>query len=480
MLAAAVIGGAVTAVPASAATGPQPGTPAYRARDEQNQRDAWGRTFGPGGQLSNPAYLAALLAQVGPRTLADWADQARRLNRPSVTLGMIFPPANIGNPLRDGWSGRRGREAPISYTNRYGALIKGTMYAPLPGARDPYTGAALTGPFPGVVITTGSVQGTERMYTWLAQDLAERGYVVMTYDVQGQGRSETLPHQGPVADLPFCDPTAAPLPGEEGGCPGVISQQGANFRYGTEDALSFFQSTPAAPWRNPGAGSAQVDAHNPFWESYDRSPDTRSVTPGRTSRIAVIGHSYGASAVSYLQTVDPRVQTVIALDKLGLRADTAWPVGRPVVPALALQADYGFLPQAFETAPDPYRERRTGFDTWTAAGVDSMVVVPRAATHLDYTDFPLVLPASRHGQALSSVYAQAWLAKYLKHDPSADATLAATSFRYLEPVGIGIWAPVTLKRDDLLSFYFCSAYRFRTATGAVEASPDLNGTGCAS
>jgi alpha-beta hydrolase superfamily lysophospholipase len=47
----------------------------------------------------------------------------------------------------------------------------------------------LEGPFPGVVITTGSVQGSERMYWWLAQDLAERGYVVLTYDVQGQGTS---------------------------------------------------------------------------------------------------------------------------------------------------------------------------------------------------------------------------------------------------------------------------------------------------
>ena len=55
------------------------------------------------------------------------------------------------------------------------------------------------------MITTGSVQGSERMYWWLAQDLAERGYVVLTYDVQGQGRSETFPHQGDVADLPYCD-----------------------------------------------------------------------------------------------------------------------------------------------------------------------------------------------------------------------------------------------------------------------------------
>ena len=46
------------------------------------------------------------------------------------------------------------------------------------------------------MITTGSVQGSERMYWWLAQDLAERGYVVLTYDVQGQGTQRDVPARG--------------------------------------------------------------------------------------------------------------------------------------------------------------------------------------------------------------------------------------------------------------------------------------------
>ena len=44
-----------------------------------------------------------------------------------------------------------------------------------------------------------------------------------------------------------------------------------------------------------------------------------------------------------------------------------------------------------------------------------MLVVPRSSTHLDYTDIPLVLPASRYGQDLTSVYVQRWLDRYLKH-----------------------------------------------------------------
>jgi hypothetical protein len=200
---------------------------------------------------------------------------------------------------------------PVSFTNRYGALLEGDVFSPLPGATDPYTGKTLTGPFPGVVITTGSVQGSERMYWWLAQDLAERGYVVLTYDVQGQGRSETLPHQNEqVNALPFCNPFAPPADEEQGGCPGVPFQQPSNFVYGTIDALDFFTATHDKPYKNPAGSDQPVNAFNPLWKLFDRSPDKRTVTPGRSTRIAIIGHSLGASAVSQVQGTDPRVETV--------------------------------------------------------------------------------------------------------------------------------------------------------------------------
>ena len=127
----------------------------------------------------------------------------------------------------------------------------------------------------------------------------------------------------------------------------------------------------------------------------------------------------------------------------------------------------------------PTRERVTGYDDWEAAGVDSMLVVPRSSTHLEYTDIPYVLPASRYGQALSSVYVQAWLDRYLKHTGD-DSRLVGTSLRYLEPRGKGVWAPVTLDRDSNLSFYYCSAYAFHS--GPASAGPlvhdgDVNGVG---
>ncbi|GAA1151150.1 alpha/beta hydrolase [Nocardioides aquiterrae] len=443
------------ATPAAAsAADPAPGDPAYTARDAQNVADAYGRITGPGGQLQNPAYLPALVEQTNARYVDQLLTQAASPDHPAITPGNLVPGWNVGNPLRAGWSGTRGLAKAVSFTNRYGALLRGHVYRPLPGATDPYTGDRLRPPYPGVVITEGSVQGSEQMYAWLAQDLAERGYVTMTYDVQGQGTSETLPH------------------GEC--CPGVPSQQLDNFTTGTEDALDFFTSRA-----------------NPFRRFFDRSPDPSPFTPGRTTRIAIVGHSLGAAAVSKVQGTDDRVAAVVALDKLagpgsGGALDGTGNV--PTVPALAVQSEYGFTvspwflsggsslaPQPSPDGPDPRRERATGYDAWRAAGVDSMLVVPRASTHLEYTDIPLVLPASRYGQDLTSVYVQRWLGHYLKHEPAGP--LLATSFRYLEPVGNGVWKPVRLERDDHLSFYYCSAYGFHAGDRLV-SSGDITRVGC--
>ena len=133
--------------------------------------------------------------------------------------------------------------------------------------------------------------------------------------------------------------------------------------------------------------------------------------------------------------------------------------------------------------PQPQRERASGFDGWRAKKVDSMMIVPRSSTHLEYTDIPLALPASRYGQDLTSVYVQRWLDRYLKHQgvaakPSGVDPLLATSFRYLEPVGGGVWSPVTLKRADALSFYYCSAYAFKDRNGkTLRSSGDITGVG---
>jgi dienelactone hydrolase len=472
------------------ASGPAPGTPEYVQRDNQNILDAYGRQTAPDGQL-NPGYVAEVPGGT-PDYLSQVGEQAANPTRPIVDPGQWLPGWNAGNANRFGWAGTRGLEIRVAFTNRYGALLHGDVYGPLPGARDPYTNAKLRPPFPAVVVTTGSIQGSEKMYRWVAEDLAERGYVVLTYDVQGQGTSETLPHQGPQADFPYCDPSAAPAEGEQSSCPGVPFQQTANFVYGTEDAIDFIESTPRRRYGNPDAGSAHVNGFNPLWRWVDRRPDTRTVTPGRTTRLAIIGHSLGATAVSFVQSVDRRVETVVALDKLGGGVQFGTRTARPAVPALGIQSEYGFnvepywmmgptsftpSPQDPTKGPDPQREEKTGFDAWRAAGVDAMMIVPRASTHLEYTDIDYALPASRYGEDVASYYVQAWLDKYLKHDPSADARLLATQLQYLEPQIGQVWRPVTLSLPERLSFYFCSGYAFHTAGGALVQNADLGSVG---
>lgn len=492
---AVAIGAAAAAIMAATASvglasAPAPGSPEYVQRDMQNMRDAYGRQTGE--QLS-PQYIQAL-GGTNPEYLQQVGEQAANPTRPILDPGQWFPGWNQGNPYRAGWAGTRGIRIRVAFTNRYGALLHGDVYAPLPGARDPYTHRRLKAPYPAVVITTGSIQGSEKMYEWLAEDLAERGYVALTYDVQGQGTSETLPHQGPQADFPYCSPTAKPVGQEQTGCPGVPFQQQANFVYGTVDAISFMESTPTHRYRDPAAGSAQVNRFNPLWRLLDRRPDRHSATKGRTNKLAIVGHSLGAFAVSYVQGIDKRVETVVALDKLtGPGSSFAGTNTAPaVVPGLGIQSEYGFnvepywmmggssispTPTSPSQAPDPQREEKTGFDGWRKARRDTMVIVPRASTHLEYTDINFALPASRYGQDVASHYTQAWLDKYLKHDPSADGRLLAPRFVYLEPAAADVWTPVTLTRADRLSFYFCSGYAFHTGRGRLVTNTDIGHVG---
>ena len=409
------------------------------------------------------------------------------------------------NPDRAHWNGTRGQDLAVTFTASDGAALRGDVFAPLPGARDPYTGALLQGPFPGAVIVTGSIQASRNEYAWLAEDLAERGYVVLTFDVQGQGQSETLPHENPDPNLPGCG-SLHTNPGQVTPCDGVPAEQDQDFVDSTESAISFFLSTPAAPYANAHAGTLAVNGYNPLWALFDHSPDTQTATPGRTTRLALIGHSTGAVIATYLQGVDPRIETVVALDKLTAtpsaiaddQAETGSLPGPvvPKVPALALQSEYGFAPQPYfvascssfepcvtgginlQAAPPANREEATGFDTWQAAHVDSMVIVPRASTHLIYTDAPPVLPATITGQEMASYYVQAWLAKYLKHDPAAGYALLSPVIRYVGPDQDGTWTMHTLDRDANLSFYFCSGYEFDLPGGRTFTNPDLVQDGC--
>jgi hypothetical protein len=300
----------------------------------------------------------------------------------------------------------------VHFLSRTGAKLQGHIW-----------GSEAPGPRPGVVITTGSIQASDQMYWWAARALAARGYVVMTFDVQGQGQSETAGHE----------------PGEIFPTPeGVPSQQAANFDNGTIDALRFFLSTPGKPYRPQGWSSAdaaqakaaaegeQVDWTNPGWGPLDRT------------RLGIAGHSLGASAVSKVQQCSDEGTKWQTLALCGgrsfpIRAVVAWDAlsgdgVTPVVPAMSQQADGYFLfPTLSPTPPDP-RESLDGFNLWKSAGLDVFMYVVRGGTHIEWSQVPYT-SATWYGAAMNAYYTLAWMDRWV---PGDAATREAAYTRLVE------------------------------------------------
>ena len=471
-----------------AAPAPSPGTPAYVARDAQNIRTPTAASPVPAGSCrtrrTSPALVQASHRRPGPA-----ARRSRPRRRPGspVTAGHVVPGWNVGNPLRAGWNGTRGLSERISFTNRYGALLHGTVYRPKPGARDPYTGQVLKGPVPRRGDHRGLGAG-QRGDVPLAGPGPRRARLRRTHLRRaGPGRRRDPPPRArarlrPATRCPFCNPFATPKDGEAYGCPGVPFQQLSNFVVGTEDALSFFTSTPSKHYANPRSEGAKVSAFNPYWQLFDRAPDTRTATPGphledrdhrpldgRRRGLQGAGHRQaGGGGGRARQAHRARAPTARSTAAATSRSSPRW----------ALQSEYGFTVSPYLTSggssltpsavarrartrsasgrPGTTRGARPAWTAWSS--------YPRASTHLEYTDIPLVLPASRYGQDLSSHYVQAWLDRYLKHQ-SNDAALTGTHVplpRAGRQRACGSRSPCSAR--TLLSFYYCSAYGFRSGS----------------
>ncbi|HEV7192741.1 MAG TPA: hypothetical protein VGN35_05980 [Jatrophihabitantaceae bacterium] len=354
---------------------------------------------------------------------------------------------------------------PVLFTARDGATLSGHVWATVAGpARRP-----------GVVITDGSVQADEQMYWYAAQALAKDGYIVLTFDPQGQGQSDTF----------------GAHPDELEGVP--AQTDGRPFYDGTEDALNFFVSTPSHPYVpvpscNTGTSHAAKQssrvtagfdtAYNPYWSMLD------------SSELGLAGHSYGAAGVSYIAQWDPRVKAVVAWDNLGLptsgggggklgeRPCKADPSARTAAaitkPGLGISADYGLPPTPNLSLPKPTAKSTTSL-AYTAAGVDSGEIIIRGGSHLDFSFIPLAaLGASLRGPDLTAWYTAAWFDKYVKHDPTADARLLTTRWRSDAPE-----AAVDPNHDgNAFSFYYPSRLDVHRSNGSLFDCENLR-AGCA-
>jgi hypothetical protein len=442
---------------------PAPGTARWTLRDLVNQFCATQRLE---DEYANPAFVATFSSQA-PALYAG-QNLAMLLNptHPHLTLGQLVPGATATDPFRTlaRWTAAgRGRVIPISFPANDGATLNGTIFLPPAGGRDPYTHRLIRTPYPGVVITTGSIQGYQQMYYWAAEGLAEAGYEVMTYDVQGQGNSDTLP-----APANCTGPTA---------CQGVPFQQNYNFFQGAEDALNYFLATPAHPYTSPSVPGATT--YNPAWNVLDRG------------RVGIAGHSLGASAVSEVGQCDPRVKAVVAWDNLAptsgpcvSQIPAGLPPGAPAdpsdtTPALGINSEYFLNPEPMQSPPDP-QSKAAAYQQLVAAGTDAMQVALRASMHLEYSYVPYILPASHYGERVAFYYTLAWFDRYLRGMASGYRRLVATRFDNssdVHSIGGGTFSAARAAADpadpaagnvpttiaglpvaDRLSFYYDSEY----------------------
>lgn len=401
--------------------------------------------------LTSPEYFLASTDTFNRTWLNGMTRQAddAKHGRLYVTAGQALPGGNVGDPQRYDLGAR----TEVAFLARTGAKLIGNVW-PCPSGAN----------CPGVLITTGSIQVTQHMYGWAARALQAAGYTVMTFDVQGQGESESTSHAAGDPQPQFDNP-----------------QDLANFVYSTRDALRFFHSTPSNPYVPKGWSAADVAAAkaeagadtglswvNPLSAAVDRT------------RLGLAGHSLGASAVSVLQQCAATAslwQTVPECEgeAMPVQAVAAWDALNstvvPTIPALDHQAD-GYFINAVPTpqAPDA-DDNLAAHAAWKTAGVDIYSMTVRGGTHAEWSEIPYIVSGTRYGNTQAAYYFVAWMDRYVHPDPGARVAASTALLdgpKPAEPVGSHQpW------RASLFSVKYRSAFAFHGADGAAHAAPDL-------
>jgi len=315
---------------------------------------------------------------------------------------------------------------PVVFYDRECARLSGKIWRP--------RGIAANAKLPNIVVSNGSVQAPQAAYWFAVQPLVRAGYMVLTYDPRGQGRSDQQNPNG---------------------------EQGSNanlsvFWEGQVDAIDFLRSSPAERYPHnatcAGTYPTQVTAFNPYWNQQD------------PERLGIAGHSAGAISVSIVQgygapgadpwpgqldTENP-VKVAVAWDSLvtpdgdsfapinnagapdalngvfsSLLTGGDLPAFGPRVPALSFSADYGFAPAPYTMPPDA-EAHNVAMALWQAQNIPFYSLTFQGTTHFDYSLIP-TFPATSWcpdpasgacedgwGAPAVAYYTVAWFDRWLK------------------------------------------------------------------
>lgn len=342
--------------------------------------------------------------------------------------------------------GKRFRFYSTTVANRNGVELEVEVYRPCAAGTCSDMPAGLETfepPYSAVLVMHGGYQSRKELHWWATQALAEAGYMTVSLNAIH-------------ADDMFYEDSS--------------------------DVLDWFTATRAEP-------SADGD-FNPFWQELD------------ADRLGAAGHSGGGATANLHGNTDPRFKAVVGWDRSG-RYELPTELR---VPSLFLVADHGFTPEQRTSPPNPdgSGDKFGDFDRFREAGLDSMQIALRAATHLDWV--PNVSAASRYGEAVSVYYTLAWFDRYLKGP--GEPQLAADAFRRLTAaefdgaadvhnISQGLFDPLQAAQSgdpyggnvpyaldgmpvaDRLSFYFRSKCFISPPDGSDRRyQPDMRAEGC--
>jgi dienelactone hydrolase len=307
------------------------------------------------------------------------------------------------------WEGSSSAQEVRFPSARTGATLYGVLFTPKP---------APARTLPAVIIVPGSGSGVQSFYQWAARDLAGHGYIVLTVDPQGVGRSDTF-------GTPPCGGATTSDP-----CPGVPWQQAANY----------------------------VDA---FVSGIDYAVKNRHVD---RSHIGVAGHSLAARAASYVQGTDRHIGAIVAWDNLAssLEGDAGSPSGgpplseiiggevpsttshvvNPRVPALGMSSDNRGTGNPTDNSPDL---KKTAYTNWRRHRTPVMELVFAGAGHLDWAQTRI--KNNEDQLHMFAYYTRAWFDRFLRADRGATSRLLA-------------WKVLGHSRADFLSTNFRSGASF--------------------